>query len=170
MGKPYSADQRERVVRAVEVGGQSRHAAARQFGVGASGVIRWMQPGAGPLLAFAPLESSSMIRERRTRKGAMKLIDLAQVVRSKNAGPSTLSFDLLFATEADYLKAVRSPALGVVPLARLFGVEPQRVRVHPYPPAYAIKIAIDRAMIAGTPGDRDVYGAQQHGPLLEIEL
>lgn len=100
----------------------------------------------------------------------MKLIDLAQVVRSKNAGPSTLSFDLLFATEADYAMALRSPALGVVALARLYGVEPQRVRVHPYPPAHAIKIAIDRAMIAGTPGDRDVYGAQQHGPLLEIEL
>lgn len=100
----------------------------------------------------------------------MKLIDLAQVVRSKNAGPSTLSFDLLFATEADYARALRSPALGALAIARLYGVEPQGVRVHPYPPAHAIKIAIARAMIAGTPGDRDVYGAQQHGPLLEIEL
>lgn len=100
----------------------------------------------------------------------MKLMDLARVVRSKNAGPSTLSFDLLFATEADYLKALHAPALGTVAIARLYGVEPQRVRVHPYPPAHAIKIAIDRNMIAGTPGDRDVYGAQQHGPLLELEI
>ena len=43
MGKPYSVDLRERVVRAVEVGGQSRHAAARQFGIGVSSVIRWVQ-------------------------------------------------------------------------------------------------------------------------------
>jgi len=100
----------------------------------------------------------------------MKLIELAQVVRSKNAGPSTLSFDLLFACEADYIRALASPALGAVAIARLYAVEPQRVRVHPYPPANAIKIAIDRQVIAGTPGDRDVYGAQQHGPLLEIEL
>jgi hypothetical protein len=100
----------------------------------------------------------------------MKLIDVAQVVRSKNAGPTTLSFDILFASEADYRRALDAPALGVVALGRLYGVEPQRVRVHPYPPAHAIKIAIDRAVVAGTPGDRDVYGAQQHGPLLEIEL
>ncbi|MBM3490598.1 MAG: DUF4387 domain-containing protein [Alphaproteobacteria bacterium] len=100
----------------------------------------------------------------------MKLADLATVVRSKNAGPATLSFDLMFASEAGYVRALASPALGVVALARLYGVEPQRVRVHPYPPAHAIKIAINRKLIAGTPGDRDVYGAQQHGPLLEIEL
>jgi hypothetical protein len=100
----------------------------------------------------------------------MKLIELAQVVRSKNAGPSTLSFDLLFANATDYARALGSPALGPVALARLYGVAAQRVRVHPYPPAHAIKIAIDRTMIAGTPGDRDVYGAQQHGPLLEVEL
>ena len=43
MGKPYSVDLRERVVRAVEQGGQSRHAAARQFGVGVSTVIRWVR-------------------------------------------------------------------------------------------------------------------------------
>jgi hypothetical protein len=100
----------------------------------------------------------------------MKLIELAQVVRSKNAGPATLSFDLLFASAADYARALTSPALAPLSIARLYAVEPQRVRVHPYPPANAIKIAIDRTMIAGTPGDRDVYGAQQHGPLLELEL
>ena len=44
------------------------------------------------------------------------------------------------------------------------------VRVIPYPTAHAIKIVIDRPVIAGDPGDGDVYGAQQHRPLLEIEL
>jgi len=100
----------------------------------------------------------------------MKLIELAQVVRSKNAGPATLSFDLLFANESDYARALRAPGLAAVAIARLYKVEPQRVRIYPYPPAHAIKIAIDRSVIAGTPGDRDVYGAQQHGPLLEIEI
>ena len=100
----------------------------------------------------------------------MKLIDLARVVRSKNAGPATLSFDLLFASADDYARALEAPGLRPAALARLYGVPAQRVRVHPYPPAHAIKIAIDRQLIAGAPGDRDVYGAQQHGPLLEIEL
>jgi putative transposase len=43
MGKPYSMDLRERVVRAVEIGGLSRQAAARQFGMAASTVINWMR-------------------------------------------------------------------------------------------------------------------------------
>ena len=29
---------------------------------------------------------------------------------------------------------------------------------------------MNRKVVAGDPGDRDVYGAQQHGPLLELDL
>src|SRR2546423_15003057 len=43
MGKPYSVDLRERVVAAVETGGLSCHRAAKQFGVGVSTAIRWVQ-------------------------------------------------------------------------------------------------------------------------------
>src|SRR5947209_16725535 len=43
MGKPYSVDLRERVVAAVEIGGLSCHRAAKQFGVGVSTAIRWVQ-------------------------------------------------------------------------------------------------------------------------------
>ena len=43
MGRPYSNDLRERVVRAVVEGGLSRHRAAAQFGVGISTAILWVQ-------------------------------------------------------------------------------------------------------------------------------
>jgi len=43
MGRPYSNDLRERVVRAVMKGGLSRHQAAAQFGVGISTAILWVQ-------------------------------------------------------------------------------------------------------------------------------
>jgi transposase len=42
MGKPYSADLRERVVQAVEAGA-SRRAAGQRFKVGVSSAVRWMQ-------------------------------------------------------------------------------------------------------------------------------
>ncbi len=42
MGRPYSDDLRERVVRAVIKGGLSRHQAAAQFGVGISTAINWV--------------------------------------------------------------------------------------------------------------------------------
>jgi hypothetical protein len=42
--------------------------------------------------------------------------------------------------------------------------------VLPYPAALAIKIVMDRVVASGDIGDRDVYGAQQHAPLLDLEL
>ena len=43
MGKPYSIDLRERVVRAVEQEGMSRRAAAARFGVSYSAAIDWVK-------------------------------------------------------------------------------------------------------------------------------
>jgi putative transposase len=43
MGKPYSVDLRERVVRAVIKGGLSCHQAAAQFGVAISTAINWVR-------------------------------------------------------------------------------------------------------------------------------
>ena len=100
----------------------------------------------------------------------MKLTELARVVRSKNAGPTTLTIDLMFADADGFNRARRAPALSAAAIAPLYGVPTQRVQVIPYEPAWAIKIVLDRRVIAGSPGDTDVYGAQQHGPLLGIEL
>ncbi len=100
----------------------------------------------------------------------MQLQDLAQVIRSKNAGPRRLTLDVMFASEADYARVAQSPALSVERIAALYGVAPRDVAVMPYPLGRAIKITLARAVMAGDPGDRDVYGAQQHAPLLEIEV
>jgi len=43
MARPYSLDLRERVVRAVEVEGVSRRAAASRYGLAISTVIKWLQ-------------------------------------------------------------------------------------------------------------------------------
>ena len=100
----------------------------------------------------------------------MRLADLAQVIRSKNAGPRRLTLDLMFASDADYQRAAQSPALGPERIASLYRVEPAAVTVIPYPVGRAIKIVLARAVMAGDPGDVDVYGAQQHAPLLGLEL
>ncbi len=100
----------------------------------------------------------------------MKLIDCARIIRSKNAGPTQLTIDLLFDTEAEFNRARQSPNFNEAGVAALYGVREDQVRIVPYPPANAIKIVLDRKVVAGTPGDRDVYGAQQHGPLLGLDL
>src|SRR5215469_13270739 len=100
----------------------------------------------------------------------MKLAEIAQVVRSKNAGPRRLTLDLMFATDGDYQRVAQSPALSRDRIGALYGLPVDDVEVIPYPVGRAIKIVLSRPIMAGDPGDRDVYGAQQHAPLLEVEI
>jgi hypothetical protein len=100
----------------------------------------------------------------------VKLLDAARVIRSKNAGPTALTIDLMFEDESLYRRALHADSLAPAAIAALYGLKPSQVEVIPYPPANAIKIVMDRHTVAGDPGDRDVYGAQQHGPLLSIEI
>lgn len=100
----------------------------------------------------------------------MKLSDLAQVIRSKNAGPRRLTLDIMFGSDADYQRAVQSPSLGAENIGRLYRVSAGEVTIIPYPVGRAIKVVLARKIMAGDPGDVDVYGAQQHAPLLGIEL
>ena len=98
------------------------------------------------------------------------LADRAHVIRSKNAGPLELTLDILFRTAGDYAVATASPNLTAAAIAPRYGVTADLVSVLHVPAALAIKINLPRPIVAGSPGDRDVYGAQQHRPLLAIEL
>jgi hypothetical protein len=100
----------------------------------------------------------------------MQLQDIARVIRSKNAGPLKLTLDLMFENAADFDRVVAQKDQFRAEVARRYRVAPEEVVVIDYPPANAIKIVMQRAVMSGDPGDRDVYGAQQHTPLLEIEL
>ena len=104
------------------------------------------------------------------RNTPLKLVDIAKVIRSKNAGPTTITLDLLFNDEAGYKAACASEALSPHSIAKLYETTPEKVEVLPYPPALAIKIVMPRRIVSGDPGDSDVYGAQQHRPMLGIEL
>jgi len=98
----------------------------------------------------------------------MRLADLARVVRSKNAGPTLLTIDLLFAETAHLDRAL--PVLSSSRISSWYRIEADKIRIIPCRPTMAIKIVMPRELIAGDPGDRDVYGAQQHAPLLGIEV
>jgi hypothetical protein len=98
-----------------------------------------------------------------------KLTELASVIRSKNSGPYELTFDIIFPDRAKFDLAVHSGVFVPELFARLYQVPLENVLgVVVYPPALAIKATILRPVVAGAVGDTDVYGAQQHGPLLDI--
>ena len=99
-----------------------------------------------------------------------KIRDIAQVCKSKNAGPFELTIDVVFDTPAMFEKVKATGVLGPELFARLYGVEPEDVLFTVYDAAYAFKATLPRLVPAGDIGDTDVYGAQQHAPLLEIDI
>ena len=100
----------------------------------------------------------------------MQLQDFAQVVRSKNAGPRRFTLDLIFRNDADYQRVAQADALTAEKIAPLYGVATDTIKVIYYPLGRAIKIVVPRQIMSGDPGDRDVYGAQQHTPILGLEI
>lgn len=100
----------------------------------------------------------------------MTLYELATVVRSKNAGPFTLTIDLIFASEADMDRALRSPGFDRESIAKLYSAHTESVAIHELRTACALKISLPRDIPSGSVGDRDVYGSQQHMPIAKIHI
>lgn len=104
---------------------------------------------------------------------AQTLGELADVMRSKNAGPYQVTIDLMFDDRATYDRVIGSGVLVARTIAPLYGVAEALVRVMPFERVRAIKITIPRTTGergSGSAFDRDVYGAQQHGPLVELAI
>lgn len=100
----------------------------------------------------------------------MQLYTLATVIRSKNAGPFTLTIDLMFDHESTFRLVLTAPELTPGAVAALYGVPPDRVRIHAFEKIRTIKVSMPRLVGSGSPGDRDVYGSQQHFPLADLVL
>lgn len=98
-------------------------------------------------------------------------MDLAQTIRSKNAGPDLITFDIIFSDEDIYREVKTSAALTAQRIADLYGIDVARiVRFVAFDPARAIKFTIRRARASGSPGETDVMGSQMYAPLLEIDV
>jgi hypothetical protein len=100
----------------------------------------------------------------------MRLYDLALVVRSKNAGPFTVTIDLVFRHDDEYRHVLESPALTPERIADLYGLESADVSIRPFERIRTIKVSMPRRVSSGAPGDRDVYGSQQHFPLAAMDV
>lgn len=100
-----------------------------------------------------------------------RLIDLAKTIRSKNAGVDLITFDVIFSDKQTYDRVRRSGVLSRAAICRMFHIEPERVTDHvEFDPALAIKFTIRRTVPSGSPGDGDIFGSQQYGPLLDVEI
>jgi len=99
------------------------------------------------------------------------LVDLAKTIRSKNAGVDKITFDIIFRERAAFDLVRKSGAVSKSAVSRLLSIPESRVTDYvEFEPALAIKFTIQRALTSGSPGDGDIFGSQQYGPLLGIEV
>jgi len=99
-----------------------------------------------------------------------KLGDLATLVRSKNAGPFYLTFDVMFDDPAVYERVKKADVLSRAFVADRYGLSENEVMFFYVDNALAIKASIPRPIIQGDVGETDSYGGQQFAPLLDIEI
>jgi hypothetical protein len=100
-----------------------------------------------------------------------RITDIAKVIRSKNAGPFELTLDIIFDSPEHYRIVKEKSFFTKQLVAELYGIPVEAVSAVIYfDPAHAVKIVLKRPIYSGSPGDTDVYGAQQHAPLLGISI
>lgn len=100
-----------------------------------------------------------------------KLVDITNIIRSKNSGPYELTMDIMFKSIDDFENVCNKEIINEELICELYKIKKEEIiNIIEFKPANAIKITIKRPIASGDLGETDVYGAQQHAPLLSIEF
>lgn len=102
-----------------------------------------------------------------------KLKDLAKIIRSKNSGPFEITFDIMFPDRESYDRVLSSGVLSRELICSLYNVKDEDIVSFMYfQPALAFKFTLKRNLHTqqGSINEYDTFGAQQHAPLLDIEI
>lgn len=98
------------------------------------------------------------------------LSDLASIIRSKNAGPYRVTLDILFTDPTLYRRVRDSGAVTRESVAAAYGIDVAEVSsLFNVDMANAIKVTL-RRKAQGAFGETDMYGCQQHVPLLGLPV
>ena len=98
------------------------------------------------------------------------IAELASLIRSKNAGPFVLTFDIMFDNPDVYSRVKRSGAVTRAGIATLLNLPESEVRLFFADAALAIKASIPRPTFQGDLGDADGHGGQQYAALMMIDV
>lgn len=99
------------------------------------------------------------------------ITQLADIIRSKNSGPYELTMDLMFNRAEDYHFVKANRLINEELICGLYRIPREKIiGIVYFDPAKAVKVTIVRPICSGDLGEKDVYGAQQHAPLLSIHL
>jgi hypothetical protein len=138
-------------------------ARARYFDIGETGYNGSLDDRSLSLIAEVP--------DRGTPHDERRLLDMAVVIRSKDAGINRLTFDIIFNSPECYEAALRSNVFHRDSMARLLGLPADRVVGSFFVDSCnAIKVSVERPIISASPDERDVFGAQQQSALERLTI
>jgi uncharacterized protein DUF4387 len=99
-----------------------------------------------------------------------ELWQFTKLIRSKNAGPFELTFDIMFKNGDCFREVMASGKLSAELFAQLYKVNVRQVRFFVIESLLTVKISIPRPVFSGDVDDTDVYGGQFHGPLVRLQV
>ncbi|MCV2872579.1 DUF4387 domain-containing protein [Defluviimonas sp. WL0050] len=97
-----------------------------------------------------------------------ELGQIAQKVRSKNAGPFWLTIDVFCRNRADFQRI--ASGVDTDRVAALFRTDPDQIKRFDIADLNVVKFSLPRPAIQGTRADRDMHGAAWAVLLEEMEI
>src|SRR5260370_37438413 len=95
---------------------------------------------------------------RIIRKEEMReLWQFTKLIRSKNAGPFELTFDVMFKDRESYERVLRSRVLSAERIAQLYGEPVAEVRLFEIEQIDTVKFSIPRKVLSGDVAGTDAY-------------
>jgi hypothetical protein len=103
-------------------------------------------------------------------EGGSTVGEMAEMVRSKNAGPFWITFDIFLRSDDDYERVSGPGVISPVVIGTMYKVDPATVKIYRIPSLRSVKISFPRPVPQGSFYDRDMHSGQQHIPLAELSL
>ena len=96
--------------------------------------------------------------------------DVAELVRSKNAGPFWQTLDVFCSDDESYRRVAADGVLTPERIGAAYRVDPANVRIFRMPNIRVVKVSFPRRVSSGSAGDHDVHAGQQHVPLRNLSV
>lgn len=96
--------------------------------------------------------------------------DVAELVRSKNAGPFWQTLDVFCDDDESYRRVAADGVLTADRIGAAYRVDVAQVRTFRMPAIRVVKVSFPRRVSSGSVRDRDVHAGQQHVPLRDLPI
>jgi hypothetical protein len=103
-------------------------------------------------------------------KNSVTLGKRTQLIRTKNAGPFWITFDIVFENDEDFERVISAKVLTKEWIFGTYKIPQDTLIFIEIPSARAIKFSFPRPRIQGDHGETDMYSGQQYEPLLDLQI